>query len=67
MSQRRCFIFSETIFDVNYENLVNEPETHIRKVIKYCDLEWEDQCLKFHETIEATSFEVPDGASSLFE
>ena len=43
-------IFSETIFDVNYENLVNEPETHIRKIIKYCDLEWEDQCLKFHET-----------------
>ena len=42
-------IFSEKIFDVNYENLVNEPETHIRKIIKYCDLEWEDQCLKFHE------------------
>ena len=37
------------IFNINYENLVSEPETNIRKLINYCGLEWDDNCLNFHK------------------
>ena len=37
------------IYDVNYEKLVLNPDTEIKKLIKFCDLDWEDNCLKFYE------------------
>ena len=37
------------IYDVNYEKLVLNPDTEIKKLIKFCDLNWEDSCLKFYE------------------
>ena len=40
---------SEFIYDVNYEKLVLDPNTEIKKLIKFCDLDWDDDCLKFYE------------------
>lgn len=37
-----------SILDVVYESLVSEPENEIRKIITFCDLEWNDSCLSFH-------------------
>ena len=34
---------------IQYENLIANPEEETRKLIAACDLEWEDQCLSFHE------------------
>ncbi|HWE07104.1 MAG TPA: sulfotransferase, partial [Rhizomicrobium sp.] len=35
---------------VLYENLLREPEAEIRRLLAYCDLPFEEQCLRFHET-----------------
>ena len=41
--------FSDSIFEINYEKLVSDPENQIKKIIEFCDLEWEQNCLSFHE------------------
>ena len=33
--------------DVKYENLINNSEHEIKKIIDYCGLNWEDNCLNF--------------------
>lgn len=38
------------IHDVQYEALVRDPEPEIRKLLAACDLEWDDECLRFHAT-----------------
>jgi len=38
------------ILDVNYEDIVKSPERITRKMLKYCELEWDDNCLKSHES-----------------
>jgi hypothetical protein len=38
------------IFEVHYEQLVEEPERIIRELIAFCGLKWNDDCLRFHET-----------------
>ena len=37
------------VYDVNYEKLVANPEVQIRLLLKECDLDWNDACLKFYE------------------
>ena len=41
--------FSDSIFEINYEKLVSDPENQIKKIIEFCDLEWEQNCLSFHK------------------
>ena len=41
-------LFGDSIFDVNYENLVQNKEKEIKKIIKFCDLDWQEDCLTFH-------------------
>lgn len=36
-------------YEVQYEELVANPEEETRKLIAACGLEWEDACLSFHE------------------
>jgi tetratricopeptide (TPR) repeat protein len=36
-------------YEVQYEELVANPEEESRKLIAACGLEWEDACLNFHE------------------
>jgi hypothetical protein len=36
-------------YEVQYEDLVANPEAETRKLIAACGLEWEDACLSFHE------------------
>ena len=40
----------DRIYEISYEDLVDDPETEIRKLLEFCDLEWEDACLDFHKT-----------------
>ncbi|MEO0344512.1 MAG: sulfotransferase [Pseudomonadota bacterium] len=39
----------DAFYELNYEKLTENPEEETRKLIAYCDLEWEDACLSFHE------------------
>ena len=40
--------FSNTIYDAQYEKIIEDPENEIKKMIKFCDLDWEENCLKFY-------------------
>ena len=47
------------IYDVSYEKLVNNQEDATRALLKFLDLEWDDQCLNFFEsrrTVRTASF-----------
>ncbi len=38
---------TELFHDVHYENLINDSDYEIKKIINYCNLDWEDRCLDF--------------------
>ena len=40
--------YSNMIYDISYEKLISNKEEEIKKLIKYCDLNWEESCLSFH-------------------
>ena len=40
--------YSEYIFEVNYENMIENPEDTIKNLLNYCDLKYEDACLHFY-------------------
>ncbi len=37
-------------YEIQYEDLVSNPEEETRKLVAACGLEWEDACLDFHKT-----------------
>ncbi len=40
---------SLNIYEIIYEDLVNDPNNNIKNIIKYCELDWEERCLKPEE------------------
>ena len=42
-----------SILEINYDQFVGEPETHIRKIIDFLDLPWDDACLAHHKNKKA--------------
>ena len=43
------------IHTVKYEDVVNDLEGESRKLLDYCGLDWQAQCLNFHENKEAST------------
>jgi hypothetical protein len=41
------------VLDVQYEQVVVDLEGQVRRILEYCELEWEESCLQFHETSRA--------------
>ena len=41
--------YPDAILDVQYENLISDNEIQIKKIIEFCNLPWEDECLTFHK------------------
>lgn len=39
-----------TVLTVQYEELVRDLETGVRRLLEHCSLPFEDRCLRFHET-----------------
>ena len=37
-------------YEIQYEELVADPEGQTRALLEYCGLEWHDACLNFHKT-----------------
>lgn len=44
-------LFPENFYVVNYEKLVNSPEEEAKKVIEFCGLDWQDECLDIHKNL----------------
>ncbi len=40
--------WNKSLYNFIYENLINYSKKEIRKLIQYCDLNWNDKCLKFY-------------------
>lgn len=47
--------FPNSIYDLCYEDLTKNQEEETRKLLYFCDLEWEKECLDFHETKRAVT------------
>jgi hypothetical protein len=43
------------IHTIRYETLVNDIEGEARRLLAYCALPWEDQCLRFHENRQVST------------
>jgi tetratricopeptide (TPR) repeat protein len=41
------------VLRIQYEEVVADTETQVRRLLDYCRLPWEDACLNFHETERA--------------
>jgi tetratricopeptide (TPR) repeat protein len=41
------------VYNVNYEKLIDNPDSEIRKLINFCDLKWNPDCLNFHQNKRA--------------
>ncbi len=39
----------EFIHDVEYEKLVENKESEIKKILDFCELEWDEKCLNPHQ------------------
>ena len=37
------------IFDINYEKLISNTEFEVKKLLKFCDLNWNSSCLDFYK------------------
>ena len=41
------------VLDVQYEDMVADQENQTRRLLEYCNLDWEENCLRFYETDRA--------------
>ena len=41
--------FQTSILDVKYEELISNNVSEIKKIINFCDLDFEDDCLAYHK------------------
>jgi tetratricopeptide (TPR) repeat protein len=44
-----------SFLDLDYETLVDDQEGTSRSLLEFCDLPWEDACLRFHEDASPTA------------
>ena len=45
--------FPEIIYDIEYSKLVENSEIEIRKLLNFCELKWDDNCLNHHKNERA--------------
>ncbi len=43
------------IHTLHYEDVVADVEGEARRLLAYCDLPWEEQCLRFHQNTQAST------------
>ncbi|MDC1045183.1 sulfotransferase [Candidatus Pelagibacter sp.] len=42
--------FNKSIYDINYEHLVQSPEEELKKIFSFCNLSWDPDCLNFYQS-----------------
>jgi tetratricopeptide (TPR) repeat protein len=71
MAHWRRTLPPQTLLEVRYEALVEDPETWSRRMLEHIGLPWDPRCLEFHRTeravLTASSWQVrqPIGKSSI--
>jgi tetratricopeptide (TPR) repeat protein len=46
-------LFPGKIYDICYEDLTTNQEEETRKLLQYCELDWDENCLSFHQNKRA--------------
>jgi tetratricopeptide (TPR) repeat protein len=46
--------FPEQIYSIEYEHLVTSQEQQTRKLLAFCELDWDPECLNFHQNNSAS-------------
>jgi hypothetical protein len=46
-------LYPGKIFDICYEDLTTDQEEETRKLLEYCELDWDENCLNFHKNKRA--------------
>ena len=46
-------LFPGKIYDICYEDLTTNQEEETRKLLQYCELDWDENCLNFHKNNRA--------------
>ncbi len=49
MTHWRAVLPLERLIEVNYEDLVADPEPHSRRIVAACGLDWDEACLSPHQ------------------
>ena len=42
-------LFDKSILNIKYEDIVSNSESKIKELINFCELDWEEQCLKYYD------------------
>jgi len=42
-------LFPKKIYDISYEELTKNQKNETHKLLNYCELDWDDNCLNFHK------------------
>ncbi|MGA7673826.1 MAG: sulfotransferase [Rhizomicrobium sp.] len=50
MAHWRTVLPESTILDIQYEDLVSDFEPQVRRMLNFCNLPWDERCLKFYES-----------------
>jgi hypothetical protein len=43
------------VFDLVYEDLINDKVTLTEELLKFCNLDWDENCLNFHKNKKSVS------------
>ena len=46
---------AQDLYSLSYESLVGDIEGETRKLLNYCDLSWQNECIEFHQNKTATT------------
>ena len=47
--------FPNKIYNLNYEKLINKSDHEAKKLLEYCELEWDENCLNFYKNKKTVS------------
>ena len=50
MDHWRAVLPQHAFLTVRYEDVVADPESEVARILAHCGLEWDERCLRFHET-----------------
>jgi len=48
-------VMPNVIYDIEYENIVANVESETEKLLTFCGLDWQDNCLRFYENKSAST------------
>ncbi len=48
-------VLDPPMFELRYESLVEHPETMSRALVDFCDIPWDERCLRFYESKRAVA------------